>query len=495
VSDERPDSLSRSAARGAAVTVAGQLGRLVVQVTGIVILSRLLMPSDIGVIAMVTAITGIGEVLRDVGLSQAAIQARQLNHAQRSNLFWLSTVLGALIGVIVLACAPLIAAFYGQPELIDVSRALALTFLFNGLAAQFRASLSRSLQFRKLVLVDTVPVAGGLVVAIALAYLGFGFWALVVQQIFIAFGGLALSLVLAKWLPQRPRRSAEMRPLLSFGLHLLAAQLIAYASRNIDTVVAGYRFSTSTVGIYARAFDLVMNPLALINVPSAKVATPVLARIQDDRRRFDAYLLRGQRVMLTVVLPILAFVIATADQLIDFILGPGWEAVSPVLQILAVAGAVRVAAYASYWIALSRGFARVSLFVNLMSAPLYVICVVVGSSGGIVGLAIGFTIATALSWGVGLIWYGHAANAPSLRLFTGAIVSFASVVAPGVATYFVAQASKSLGALPSLSLALATLALTYLAIMVAVPRLRSDLVDTWAVVRLVRNRKPREESP
>ena len=139
--------LAGSASRGALVTLAGQAVRVVIQLAGIVVLARLLGPSDYGLVAMVTVIIGVGEVFRDFGLSSAAIQAKILTPAQKDNLFWINGGIGLLLTLLVCALASPIADFYGDPRLQPLSYALSLTFLLNGLSTQFRADLSRHLRF------------------------------------------------------------------------------------------------------------------------------------------------------------------------------------------------------------------------------------------------------------------------------------------------------------------------------------------------------------
>jgi PST family polysaccharide transporter len=126
-----PPSLGRMAAGGALVTMGGQLAKIAVQFGGVILLARLLTPRDYGLVTMVLAIVGVGEVLRDFGLSSAAIQARHLSRGQRDNLFWINTAIGLVLALVVFLMAGRIAAFYGEPLLRGLAQAIALTFLLN----------------------------------------------------------------------------------------------------------------------------------------------------------------------------------------------------------------------------------------------------------------------------------------------------------------------------------------------------------------------------
>lgn len=470
------------------MTMGGQLVRLVAQMITLIVLARLLDPADFGLVAMVTAIVGVGELIRDLGLSNASIQAKTLSNQQRSNLFWMSTGIGLLVGGVVAIAAPLIASFYGQEALAAIALALASTFLINGMAAQHKASLARALRFRGLAIVETTPPIVAGVLAIWLAATGWSYWALVAQQITQAGLGLILVLIAARWLPGLPRRTEGMLPLITYGLNLLGAQVVAYFSRNIDTVVIGLRFGATPVGFYTRAFELIMNPLNQINAPSTRVAVPILSRLQDDTARYDAFLLRGQKVLLVALLPVVGLVAATAEPLIDLLLGPGWDEVVPLLQVLAVAGGLRVAAYATYWVALSRGLTRVSLYVNLSAAPVYAVFVLLGSLAGVVGVAVGFAAATLATWAISLVWYSKAAHVPGWRLFNSAGRAIMFVVPASLAAWLSVQSSEPLGDALSLLIGGLGFVAAYALTAVIVRPMRRDLREAYSVVHHLRSR-------
>jgi PST family polysaccharide transporter len=433
---------------------------------------------------MLVAIIGVGEVLRDFGLANAAIQAREVTKQQRTNLAWINTGLGAAIGGIVVAIAPVVAAFYDEPALVPAGQLLAMTFLFNGIAAQFRADLTRRLRFVGLFFADVLPVILGLVAAIVLAMIGLGFWSLVWQQIGVALFGAVIAVLISGWLPGIPRKTPGMMPFLRYGLNLVLAQLVAYVSRNADYVILGYRYGPQSTGYYNRAFDLVINPLNQINAPSSKVAVPVLSRLQDDDARFDRYLLAGQRVVLVLSVPVLVLGACLAFPLVEAILGPRWLPTAPLVQILAVAAIARVASYATYWIALSRGATRISLYVNLVSAPIMVVAVLVGSMWGPLGVAWGFAAATTAAWFISLVWYSNAAHAPGMRMLTSALAVFSMSIVPAIACVSVVGLSSLSGPWTEVIVGIAVFVAVWLLFAGLVPKYRRDVGSVVAAISL-----------
>lgn len=492
--DETPDEvaapahgLGRRAARGAVVTLGGQAVRMVVQVGGVVVLAHLLTPHDYGLLAMVLTVVGIGELFRDFGLSSAAIQATRLTRAQRDNLFWLNTGIGAVLTVLTFAAAPLVGALFDEPEVVPVARALAFTFLLNGLATQYRADLSRHMRFGPLAVVDVAGPVTALVVAVVMALQGAGEEALVAQQLTAAAVTLVGAGIAARWIPRLPRRAPGMRGLLRFGWNLLGTQLVGYGANNADSLVIGVRFGSVSLGLYNRAFQLLMQPLTQLRAPSTTVALPVLSRLKDDPARFGEFVRRGQLALGYTLVAGLALVIAAAEPVVDLFLGPQWTGVTPILRFLAAAGMFQTLAYVGYWVYLATGLTDVLLRFTLVSATIRITCVVVGSTWGVVGVAAGYAVAPMLAWPLSLWWVSRHTPVPLgalLRGGTRVILTLGSCAAAG---WWAASAPS--GSWAQLAAAVAATSACFALAWLALPAVRRDVRDVVAAVTLARTRR------
>ncbi|AIC12657.1 lipopolysaccharide biosynthesis protein [Xylella fastidiosa subsp. morus] len=410
-------SLASRAVGGAVVTMLGQGARVVIQFSIIVLLARLLNPHDYGLMAMVTAIVGVADILRDFGLSSAAIQAKQITNAQRDNLFWINSAIGLALSLVVFVAAQVIADFYREPALVTITQVLAINFLLNGMATQYRANLSREMRFGQLALSDIGAQVLGLLVGVGVALVGWGVWALVLQQVVQAVANLVIAMVCARWLPGGYRRGVPMGSFLSFGWNLMVAQLLSYANRSVGQVIIGYRLGPNVLGLYNRAFQLLMMPLNQVIAPASSVALPVLSQLQDDRARFDSFLLRGQTMMLHVIVPLFAFACAQATPLIVLVLGEKWRSAVLLFQILTLAGMTQSASYASYWLFLARGLIRDHLLFSIVSHVFLVLCVCIGAYWGVFGVAIGYSISLALIWPLSIIWAARITPVPGWEIF------------------------------------------------------------------------------
>ncbi|WP_307864938.1 lipopolysaccharide biosynthesis protein [Myceligenerans salitolerans] len=484
-------SLGRRAARGATVTAASQGARILLQVAAVAVLARLVPPAEYGLVAMVAAVVGIGEILRDAGLSSAAMRAPGLTRQQRDNLFWVNVAIGAVLCVACFAAAPLIARLFDEPALTGICRALAFVFLVNGLATQHKAGLVREMRFRTLAVVEVAAPVVALGAAIAVGVATHDHRAVVVQQVATAAVTLAGVWVAGRWLPARPRRGAGTRGFFRFGGGLLGSQLVGYGADNLATFVIGLSLGPGPLGLYNRAYHLLMRPLTQLRQPSTTVALPVLARLADEPARFDRMLLRGQQVLALPVVLVLAVVVGASDVVVGVFLGPGWESAAPLLAAFAVAGGCQTLAYVGYWTYLARGLSGTLLAYSLVTAVLKIAGVLIGSFWGVNGIAAGFAASALLEWPLSFWWLSRVTSYPGGRLALGGLRILAQALPVGLAAWLAASlpAAGAAGSpVTGLLLAIASAVLVWALCLLVAPPLRRDAVLLVEVLRAVRSR-------
>lgn len=479
------DGLGRRAASGGVVMMGGQLLRILIQMVSLIILARLLTPRDYGLVAMVMAVIAFADIFRDLGLSAAAVQAPVLTRAQQYNLFWINSAIGTFLAVTAFAAAPLVANLYDEPALVGLTRALAFTFVINGMATQFRADLNRRLSFRKLVGSDVVAAAAALVVAVLCAQGGLGRWTLVVQQLTLATVTLGLLVLFAGWLPRKPQRAASVRGFLRFGWTLVATQMVGYAANNTDSLVIGTRLGATPLGLYSRAFQLLMNPLNQLRSPTTSVALPVLSRLHDDPDRQQKFVERGQIALGYTLVVGLGLLIGAAGPVSAVVLGPQWD-VANIFALLGVAGVFQTLAFVGYWVYLAEALTFALLRYSLVSAAIKVACVLVGSNWGVLGVAAGYALAPALSWPLSLAWLSRKSSIRVGPLYAGAGRILGVTVLSGAAARLVAWAAD--GALPDLiTLIICCLAwaVAYAGLILASSSVRADVTPLVGTISSV----------
>lgn len=474
--------LGRQAARGASVTLVGQVLRIVIQVGSVAFLARLLDPFDYGLVAIVLAVVGFGEIIRDSGLSTAAVQSRTLSTAQRNQMFWLNTAIGAGLTATMLLAAPLIATMFRQPQLTGVSQALAFTFLLNGMTAQYRASLNRQLRFAALITSDIIALVAGVVVAVILALSGAEFWALVAQQLTTATATLLIMTYLAGWLPGRPRRGVEIKSMTRFGHGLMASQLVGYVDNNVDTYTIGLALGATPLGLYNRAFQLLMRPLGQLRAPTTTVALPVLSRLADEPERLGRYVIRGQLALGYTLVSMMAFAAGAAVPLVDVLLGPSWSEVAPIFAVLAIGGAFQTLAYVGFWVYLAKALTGQLFRYSLVSLTVKVVLVLIGSNWGLIGIAVGFSLSPALLWPLSLWWLSRLTPLPLKSLCFGGFRVSAIAALAGASAFAVTRALPELASILQVLVGLATFIGVY-GLGMVLPVIRRDVVQVLQIAR------------
>ena len=468
----RATSLGVAAARGVGVTLIAQVVKSVIQFGALVVLARLLDPADFGVVASVLAVIGVANVLRDFGLSSAAMQAKTLSNDERTNLFWVNFGIGVLCALIIVACAPLIDRLYGE-HLYPVTLALGGIFVLSGLDTQFSAELARSLRFRVLAVSEVSAQVVGGVTGVTLAALGAGYWAIVAQQMVPVFVILVLNSTMCRWRPGLPRRHVSIARFFRFGGGLLGTQLISYATRNVDNVAVGIGQGAVALGFYSRAYQLLITPLNLINAPLTRVALPVLSRVQDDDETYARYLRRAQLVACYITAPLLAVASGLSGPIVAILFGPRWTQVVPIFAVLAVGGVFRAVEQISYWMYLSRGKTGAQLRLYILTRPFMIALIAGGIPWGGFGVAVTSSIAYFLYWIVSLHAAGRATKVDVRPLFGKATLAITVIAAPAGLLAFLGTRLVS-AALLQAALGLILVG-AYLAVVGAgVPQVRED---------------------
>jgi O-antigen/teichoic acid export membrane protein len=379
-------------------TIRGGLARLCALGTGLLlrvgslmVLARLLDPKDFGLIGMCTAFTGVLTWFRDFGLSSAAVQRPTVTEEQISTLFWINILLGALLGLVAVAMAPAIAAFYHEPKLLGVTVVLAAGFLFNATGIQHSALLQRQMRFTALAVISVFSLIMGTAIAIGGAEAGYGYWALVAMSVtspLIATIGFWLT---TGWVPGMPHRRAGIRSMMHFGGTLTLNTLVAYVAYNADRVMIGRFWGADAIGIYGRAQQLVGFPTDNLTTAVGEVAFSALSRLQDDPIRLKRYFLKGFSLVLGLTLPITIACVLFADDVVFVLLGPKWKDTTAILRLLGPTMAILAIIHPLGWLIYSLGLVARSLKISLVFAPLMIAGCAIGLPYGPKGVAFAYS--------------------------------------------------------------------------------------------------------
>lgn len=374
--------------RGGLLTAISQGAGVLLTTIMTIVTARILTPADFGMVAMVTAVTGLGQAFADLGLSEATIQRQDIDHEQVSALFWINVAIGLGLMLVTIGLAPLLARFYRQPQLRDLTLVLSLTFLIGGLRVQHNALLQRQMRFLAMAIRDVVACALAVTASIIMAWRGAGYWALVAFPLTYNSTAVALTWMMVRWIPGMPRRSAKVGSLVAFGGNVAGSYLINCLIRSADSVLVGRYWGAGPLGLYSKAFNLMMRPVNQLNVPLSTIMVPSLSRLQNDPERFARYYLRTANLITWIATPIFGFLFVTAEPVIILVLGHQWRAAAPVFQILSIAALAQLLFGPTNWLLVSLGQSGRMLKVLIILTPIFVGSYIVGLPFGIKGVAL-----------------------------------------------------------------------------------------------------------
>lgn len=335
---DAPAGLAAAAARGGAIVLGSVAVARLLNLSITIALARLLSPEEFGRFGMAMTLVGLLGVFSDLGLATAVIQKQTLDQSEASTIFWLNLLVSCALSAAVALLSPAVAAFYREPELARLTLLAGLVFPMWALGTQHHALLTRRLRFARSAACEIVGIAAGGAVGIALAARGFGVHALVAQFLAAALAGSLAGWALLGWIPSWPRRGTDVRGVLRFGGYLTASNFLAYLGRNLDNILLGRICGAGVLGLYTRAYALMMYPIAFVSGPLARVAVPTLSRLQDDPARLRAGTLRLLGAIALLSFPMVALLFAAADDAILLLYGPRWTAAAPIFRVLCIAG-------------------------------------------------------------------------------------------------------------------------------------------------------------
>lgn len=298
-----------------------------------ILIARVLLPEDYGVVAMLEIFLAIAQTFIDSGFSNALIRKYDRSEADYNTVFYFNMVISILSYCILFFCAPLISRFYDMPLLTPITRVVSLRLVINAFGSIQGVKLSIELNFksRAKIRIITSCITGA--VGVYLAYSGFGVWAIVWQQIVDSFIGAFALWLIVKWRPRLMFSWTSLSQMFSYGSKLLISGIIGTLYNNIYSLVIGKKYSSADLGSFSKAISFACFPANNISGVVNSVAFPAMSSIQNDKGKLTEFYLQIIRTTMYLVVPITIGIAAVADPLVRTLLTDSWTDLIPLLQI------------------------------------------------------------------------------------------------------------------------------------------------------------------
>lgn len=328
------ESLKRKTVSGVMWSAIERFSLQGVQFVMQLVMARLLLPSDYGMIAMLTIFLQIAQAFIDSGFTNALIQKKDRTEVDYSTVFYFNIIIALLFYCILFVSAPLIAKFYNMPDLILVMRVMALSLIILSFSAVHKTKLTIEINFKIQSKITLIAAGISGIIGVGIAYLGYGVWALVYQSILNAMLTTILFNCFYRWKPLKTFSMKSFKRLFSFGSKLLVSGLIHTVYYNLYGIVIGKRFSAAELGYYTRAEQFAILPSYNLSAIITRVTFPILSSIQDDNERLASTYRKYIRLSSYLIFPLMVGLASLANPLVDLFLTEKWNGTVALLQIL-----------------------------------------------------------------------------------------------------------------------------------------------------------------
>lgn len=302
-----------------------------------IILARLVLPADYGLIAMLGIFLAIAQTFIDSGFSNALIQKQDRTETDFSTAFYFNVIIGLIVYLLLYFCSPCIASFYDEPKLNDITKIVGLNLIINSFSVVQQAKLTIALNFKCQAVASFISIIISGTIGIYLAYNGYGVWSLVFQTLLNNFLKTLLLWIFTKWMPKLIFSWKSFKNLFHFGSKLLLSGLLHTIYMNLYSLVIGKKFSPADLGYFNRAYTLTNFPSDNFSEVFRRAIYPIQCSIQNDDEKLKYSFLQYLRMSAYLIFPLMIGLLVLAKPLVLLILTDKWLPMVPLLQIMCIA--------------------------------------------------------------------------------------------------------------------------------------------------------------
>lgn len=362
-----------------------------------ILLARILLPQDYGLISLVTIFIAIANVFVQSGFNTALIQKKDADEVDFSSVFYLSLGVATIMYILIFLGAPLVSNFYREPELAIVLRVLSITLFFGAFNSIQNAVVAKRMQFKKLFFSSLGASLISGIIGIILAYLGFGVWALVFQQIFSQVSITIILWFTVKWRPMIVFSIERVKGLFNYGSKLLASSLIDTIYMNLRNLVIGKIYTPEVLGMYNRGEQFPQLIVNNINGSIQSVMLPTLSSEQDNKEKVKTIVRRSIVTSSFIIFPSMVGLATIAESVVRILLTDKWLPSVPFLQIFCFIYALMPIHTANLQAINAIGRSDIFLKLEIYKRAIGIIILIITIPYGVYAIALGGCIGTIIS--------------------------------------------------------------------------------------------------
>ena len=369
-----------------------------------IVLARLLSPSEYGIIGMMMVFISVSKAFVDSGFTEALIRKQNCTDADYNTMFYSNIAMGLITFTILFFASGAISSFYNIPELKLLGKIMALNLIINSFGFVETAMLVKKMNFRLQTKISLIATVSSGFVAILLAYLGFGYWSLVVKTIMENLVRVSLLHLLQSWRPRIQYSIDSCKELLSFGIRIMAAGIIGVLFENLYKLVIGKYFSAKELGLYTRAEQFANLPSKNLELTAQRVTYPVLSSIAGDDAKLKAGYKKIIKLSFFITSTLMLFLMTTSREVVLIMVGDKWSSMIPYLQIMCISGTLYPLQSLTLNILKVKNRPDLYLRLEIIKKILVIPIVVIGIYFGLVVLLWGMVFNVLVAYLLNTIW-------------------------------------------------------------------------------------------
>jgi len=391
-SSKDSSNLRQKAVKGVLWSALDSWGRQVISIGIFIVLARLLDPQTFGLVALATIFVNFLQIFIDQGLVQAIVQRQELETEHLDTAFWTNLGVSALATLLSIAGAELIADFFKEPEIAPIIRCLSLSFLISGFSSVQEAIFQRNLAFKPLAIRSLIAVIIGGIVGITMAFMGFGVWSLVGQQLTNSFAQVLVLWWVSDWHPGFKFSQKHFKELFGFGVNVMGINLCNFFTRRSDDFLIGYFLGSTALGYYSVAYRLLQILTQLLTSIIVKVSLPTFSRLQEEPERLRNALYKGIQFTSLITFPGFLSTVILAPEIVTVVFGEKWSPSIPVMQVLNLVGILYAYFYFNGSLMMAVGKPSWKLALDFVQSVSNVVAFAITVQWGIVAVAAAYVI-------------------------------------------------------------------------------------------------------
>jgi polysaccharide transporter, PST family len=385
--------LKEKAVRSAVINVFTNNIRFVLQTAGVIVLARLLTPSDFGKVAMVTVFSMWLMNFGFNGFVEYILQKKTIAKEEINSIFWLHIFISLILVIIFAGCGRYLSNFYSEPEVGNIALVMSASFILYALYTCHTAVLQHEMKFGYLAATGLAATIISFLLAICAALNGLGYWAVVIRQLSEILVDVILVWLARPWKPEGPKEIAKALPALNYAIKVYLNFSLNHFSKTIDKILLGKIHGSTMLGNYDRACHFSQVPTIQLLSPLSGVALATMSKLKHDGKQLENYYIKSVSIMSFIGTVVSVVLMLTASDVVLLILGPEWFATGRILMALSPAVAATLVSRTAGWLHLSLGKPERWLRWNIVSLGATVSVYIMAVAYGAVAMGIGYSAA------------------------------------------------------------------------------------------------------